>query len=212
MRPSRSLVLAALSVPVVVGVALWGYSIAPDRIGRWLALAVIPPTLWAFCEATHAGDRRPERVAMLDWHRRCIAWNGLACLLGTGTRLALAQGLLDPAWEPTLRRAWWIGLGVSAMLWGNYLPKLLSPWSVEDEPFDWQRVHRFVGRVVMAGGAALVLVWLTQTREAAMAPTKAIVGTMFTLALGRKLVSLATPRPRPPTSQPGPARLANPIG
>ena len=43
-------------------------------------------------------------------------------------------------------------------VWGNYLP-LMSPWQPGEEPFDWQRVHRFVGWVFTIGGIVTMLTW-----------------------------------------------------
>lgn len=209
MTNRMPLLLAWLSVPVVVGLAVWGWSLQPERVIRWVFIACFSPALWAFAEIAQAGDRRPEREAILGWHRACVAWMGLAWLCTIGPRLAIAAGWLDPGWAPLLRQAWWLAIGVSMIVWGNFLPKLLSPWEVDDEPFDWQRVHRFVGWVATLGGIGLVLVWLTQTPEVARRASLAILGTVAALALGRKLISLAAP-PRhgsPPTPlRPGGSR------
>ena len=91
-------------------------------------------------------------------------------------------------------------------IWGNYLPKQLSPWSLEDEPFDWQRVHRFCGWVASLSGIALVMVWLVLPLDGAKRATAGILLAFVVLCLARKLISLAThspPRPNPTASAPG---------
>jgi hypothetical protein len=194
------LLLAWLSVLVSVGLAVVGWGAKPDRLGLWLLVACFPPALWAFAEIAQGGEPGRERRAILDWHRSCVAWIGLMWLLSIGSQLAIALGFVDPGWRPFLRRAWWLAFGASVTLWGNLLPKLLSPWNVEDEPFDWQGVHRFVGWVVTLGGIGVILVWLSLEPAAAKTASRAILGVVFLLALGRKLVSLITRRPSAPPS------------
>jgi hypothetical protein len=77
-------------------------------------------------------------------------------------------------------------------VWGNYLPKLLSPWQPEEEPFDWQRVHRFAGWAFTIGGIGMMLTWVTLPIDQADAWNPAIVGGVAVLSVGRKLYSLAT--------------------
>ena len=77
-------------------------------------------------------------------------------------------------------------------VWGNYLPKLMSPWQPDEEPFDWQRVHRFVGWACTIGGIGTMLTWVTLPIDRADAWEPAIVGGVVVLSLGRKLYSLAT--------------------
>ncbi len=86
-------------------------------------------------------------------------------------------------------------LGVALAIWGNYLPKLLSPWSLEHEPFDWQRVHRFCGWVASLSGIALVAVWLLLPQASAKPAAATIVVTFLVLCLVRKFLSVATHSP-----------------
>ena len=190
--PSRK-TLAWASVAVVGALSFWGWSVAPDRLGTWLFTAGFPPALWAFVEVAQAGDRARERAAILDWYRTCVAWIGLMFLASLGPRLAIAVGALDPGWRPLLRQAWWLAFGISMSVWGNLLPKLMSPWQAEDEPFDWQRVHRFVGWVFTLGGFGVVLAWLALPPQSAKTASTAVVATAAVLGVGRKLVSLASP-------------------
>jgi len=115
-----------------------------------------------------------------------------------GADLAVANGLLGPEWTQIARRLEGIILGSGLAIFGNYMPKLLSPWRLADEPFEWQRVHRFVGWVFSLAGGAVVLVWLTlPLDQAAFASTRLIL-TALSLGGGRKLISLATRSPRRP--------------
>jgi len=197
-RSRKPLTLAWLSVLVVVGLAVAGWSVEPDHLGRWVFIALFPPALWAFAELMQGGDPGREKEAILDWYRSCVAWIGLMWLLSLGSQLAIALGLVDAGWRPLLRRTWWLVFGVSVAVWGNLLPKLLSPWTVEDQPFDWQRVHRFVGWLTTLGGIGVVLVWLTQEPGTARTASRVILGVVFVLALGRKMISLMTSRSSAP--------------
>ena len=121
------------------------------------------PALWGFIEIRMASadfSRRSVRE-ILRWHRSVFAWVGLIIAVGVGSQVAISAGVLDAEWGPAARRLDGVLFGAGMAIWGNYLPKTLSPWNVEEAPFDWQRVHRFGGWTFSIGGVALVLVWLT---------------------------------------------------
>ena len=80
----------------------------------------------------------------------------------------------------------------------NYLPKLLSPWHFADQPFDWPRVHRFVGWLFTLGGFAIAAAWLILPSHDAVNLSRGVVGTLCVLGAGRKIVSLAAPRRNEP--------------
>jgi hypothetical protein len=61
---------------------------------------------------------------------------------------------------------------------------------LEHEPFDWQGVHRFVGRVAVVAGLGLIVVWSTQPIERATATAVVIGVTAVGFALGYKLISI----------------------
>ena len=84
---------------------------------------------------------------------------------------------------------------MSIAIWGNFLPTVASPWSLEAQPFDWQRVHRFVGWIAALSGIALMAVWLSLPMEEARAASAWIIGPFVVLSLGRKLVSLLAAGP-----------------
>ncbi len=134
----------------------------------------------------------------MNWHRRVIAWVGLLVGVGVSFQLAISADLLDAGWEPISWRIKGVIFGTGMVIWGNYLPKGLSPWRVEDEPFNWQRVHRFTGWVASLGGIAVVIVWLVFPLANARLASVGLVGTCVVLVLGRKLLSLAAYSRRPP--------------
>lgn len=201
----KPITLAWLSIPALLGVSLWGWSVDPLHPGRWLFVALFLPALWAFVEKAQSGDqdRIREREQVMNWHRLSLAWAAIMLALVVASKLAVATGLVDAAWEPIFRRTRGILFGVSMMVWGNYLPKLLSPWSLDNQPFDWQQVHRFVGWGAALGGIAVVLVWLALPVEEAGSASRVVVGLTCGLALGRKLLSVASPPQQRSTPQAG---------
>ncbi len=120
---------------------------------------------------------------------KTLAWCSVLLLTGVG----LWGWTVDPG-----RPGRWlfVMLFVPA-LWGNFLPKPLSPWLPGDEPFDWSRVHRFAGWLFSVAGVAVVGVWLVVPQpDEARFLSRAIFGTAAVLAVWRKLMSLASPPAR----------------
>ena len=138
----------------------------------------------------------------MNWHRRVIASLGLLMTVDMGFELAISADFLATSWESIAQRISAVAFGVLMVLWGNYLPKLLSPWKVGEEPFDWQRVHRFVGWVVSLGGIGVVLVWLVLPIAEARLATAGIIGTSVVLVITRKFMSFAASLRRQPPVAP----------
>ena len=186
------LTLAMLFVLVVAGLGVWGWILDPEHAARWARVGFGLPVLWAFIElAQFRGESRRKAGAIMNWHRCVVAWVGLVIAVKWGVQLAVSADLLDADWGPIAPRISGVIFGIGVVLWGNYLPKLLSPWSLGEEPFDWQRVHRFVGWVASLGGFALVMVWLALPLEGARSAALGIVVTVGVLVVGRKLMSWA---------------------
>jgi hypothetical protein len=59
-------------------------------------------------------------------------------------------------------------------------------------------VHRFVGSIATISGVEVTMVWLVLPPASARSASVAILITFMILALGRKLVQIATYRPHPP--------------
>jgi hypothetical protein len=168
-----------------------------------VALAVFLPALWGFVESMQSGTLRAEREQIMRWHRTVFAVTGLILALKLASALAIASGQLDAAWEPLTLRIGWIAAGAAWAIWGNYLPKLLSPWPAEGEPFAWQRVHRFAGWVFSMVGVGIVLAWLTLPIALADRVGEGLILAAVVLAIGRKLYSVATHTARPLTKGKG---------
>ena len=194
-KPSP-LALATLSVLAVAGVGLWGWSLDPARPARWALAILLIPLIWGYLEiAQFRGEDREVGAQIMNFHRLSIAWGGLMIAVGSGLKLAVANDVLGLEWIPIRSRLIGIMLGAGLAMFGNYVPKLLSPWRLADEPFEWQPVHRFAGWVLSLGGVAVALVWLTLPLEQAKVASTRLVLTVLALAVGRKLISLVTHSP-----------------
>lgn len=189
----KPLVFALTSLATGMAVSLWGWSLDPYRFADEAIMALCLPALWAFSELVQPGDRGETRGAIVRWHRLCITWAGLMLACTVGFQIAIGAKILQPEWAPVLARIGGFVVGASMMLWGNYLPKLSSPWSLANQPFDWQRVHRFVGWGASVGGLAIISIWLTMPPEEARSATAVVVTVVSILAVGRKLHSLGDP-------------------
>ena len=119
-----------------------------------------------------------------------------------GFQLAIATGLLDADWAPIVGRTSGVMLGLLLAIWGNYLPKSPSPWSAEEEWFNWQRVHRFAGWVASLSGIAVVVVWLALPLATAKLATLGITVPFVVLVAGRKFISVAAYSRRQPPTRP----------
>ena len=197
-RHGIPLALAGLSVVVVASLGIWGWSVDPGHASRWAFIIFFLPAFWGFVELAQGGAKR-ERI--MKWHRYVVAGAGLMLAVRLGPQLAIATDLLDASWAPIARRTWGVGFGCLLAIWGNHLPKILSPWSAEEEWFDWQRVHRFAGWLASLSGIALVVVWLALPIAGAKLATVGITVTLTVLCAGRKFLSVAAySRRRPPTT------------
>ena len=194
---SKLLVLAGLSVLIVAGLGIWGWSVDPEHASRWAFIVFCLPAFWGFVELFQGGTRRDRGI--MNWHRAVVAGAGLMIAVKVGLQLAIFTGLLDADWAPIARRISGVIFGSFLAIWGNYLPKSLSPWSAEEEWFDWQRVHRFAGWVASLSGIALVIVWLVLPVATAKLATVGITLVFVVLGAGRKFTSIAAySRRRPP--------------
>ncbi|MCB1019429.1 MAG: hypothetical protein KDC27_05850, partial [Acidobacteria bacterium] len=115
----------------------------------------------------------------------------LACFLAL--EVAVSGEMLSSAWAPAILRFRGVAFGAGLMLWGNYLPKLKSPWSLAEQPFDWQGVHRFVGWGASIAGLSVAAVWMTMPPDQARPLTIVIVTLTSGMAVVRKFLSLGVP-------------------
>ena len=194
-----SVILPTLSLTLVTGMSAWSWAVFPEK---WLS-AAITAAVFAFCVILME-SRRPATLdrGAVNGHkffmRLMLSAAALIMTLNIGTKLAVATDLVDPSLLPLSQRVSGVSLGVLFVLFGNYLPKLSSPWSLADEPFDWQGVHRFVAWVCSLAGMAIAISWLVFPETAGQA-TAPLLLTMAVLALARKFYSLATWRGHRPS-------------
>ncbi len=190
-------VLTGVAVATTGAVAFWGWTLRPEKLAVWVLLSAALPAMWAYVE--FAQVRGPDPATgrtLMTLHRTVIAWAGFTMSLKIACRLALAAELVDPATAMTGLRLGGVSMGLFLVYFGNTLPKLQSPWSMTSEPFDWQRVHRFVGWVCLVGGIATIALWLSLPLASAYTAGRIVMAAVAVLALGRKFFSLATYRPR----------------
>ncbi len=206
MSVPKPLLLASLSSLLVAGLCIWGWVLHPEHAGRFAFRMFFLPALWGFIEyrMSSADVSRRSVREILRWHRSVFAWVGLIIAVGVGAQVAISAGVLDAEWAPTARRLSGVLFGAGTAIWGNYLPKVLSPWSTDEQPFDWQRVHRFGGWAFSLGGVAIVLVWLTLPVDMARLASGGIAIAVGVAGVGRKFMSVAAYARR----QPPPARVS----
>ncbi len=194
IRASTPLILAMLSVLALAALGAWGWWLDPEHPTRWARVMFLLPFVWGLVELAQptVGRRAEATERIRTWHRSVVAWAGLVLAVGIGVQLGVAANLLDADWLPIGRRARGVLFAVGMALWGNYLPKMLSPWRLENEPFAWQRVHRFAGWIASFGGIALVGAWLALPLDRARSAEIAIVGISAVLIAARKLASVTT--------------------
>lgn len=180
------------AVLLVAALSVWGWWFVPARWPLWMATAAFLPALWGYVELMQSGTLPAERARIMRWHRTVFAVVGLIVAMKMARAIAIASGQLDATWAQLTLRIWWIVMGAAWTIWGNYLPKLLSPWPAEGEPFAWQRVHRFVGWVSSMVGVGIIVAWLTLPIERADRVSEGLIVVAVLLAITRKLHSLAS--------------------
>jgi hypothetical protein len=187
--------VAAVSVSATAAVAVWGSRVDPDPALRWFLLGGLLPVLWAYVELAQVrGNDADVGAAIMAVHRYNIAFAGLVLASQVGLRLMVHEGLVDPSWLSTAQRLRWVMVGGAMVVFGNLLPTLRSPWPFQQQPFAWQQVHRFVGWAFVLGGLGVIGCWAFLPTDSAIRLSFQICVITFTLALGRKLASLATHR------------------
>jgi hypothetical protein len=178
-----------------LGSVRWLYATNPAAgppFGAFLLIAA-----WIYIEEVMSREAsgRLELQAIHRWHRTVFAALGVYVACWNGLALAADMDLLSEVWLPTVQRAMGATAGAMLATWGNYLPKLLSPWRVAEEPFDWQGAHRIAGWGASLGGIAIFVAWLSLPLEAAEVTQKGVLTVVFLLAIGVRFFSLASHSP-----------------
>ncbi|MEZ6096295.1 MAG: hypothetical protein R3C03_19055 [Pirellulaceae bacterium] len=120
-----------------------------------------------------------------------IVWSGAILAMIIADQNGMSHEL-----KTFIRRMVGILFAISMMLFGNYLPKLSSPWRYADEPFDWQGVHRFAGMAFTVVGLVMALGWCFLSVDLAKRLTVVVVVASSIAVISRKWFSLATWRPK----------------
>ncbi len=184
----RATIAASVAVGAAVAMATWGYVTDPDL--RWLLAAGVLPALWGLLEVAQVrGDEETGR-AIMTLIRGCVAWAGLLLAAKIGIGVAVKAGVLGGRGLCAEHRLSGLLLGAGMMLFGNYLPKLQSPWSLAEQPFAWQQVHRFVGWAFAVAGLVVFTGWAFLGEDAARRASIVVVTVAVALSLGRKLRSV----------------------
>jgi hypothetical protein len=181
------LAAVAVALNALLGIAAW--VLVPTNWMAALFVISFPPLLWAFLESAANGPSEAARD-IVRMHRLLTAVIALTLAADVGTDLAIHTGLLAAGAELVEERFSWLMKGALFALWGNRLPKLMSPWPLEREPFDWQAVHRFVGRVAVVAGLGLLVAWSMLPVDAAERAAEIIVASACVLGVGYKLLSV----------------------
>ncbi len=190
-RSGLSRTVAAVSVAAAAAVAVWGFRVDPDPALRWVVLGGLLPALWAFVETAQVrGSDAEVGAAIIAIHRYSIAFAGVMLTSDLGLRLMVHEGLADASWLVTGVRLRGLMLGGGMVVFGNLLPTLRSPWPLEQQPFAWQQVHRFVGWILVLGGLAVIAAWAFLAPETARRSSLQVFVIVVPLALGRKLASV----------------------
>lgn len=190
--------LAALTLSLAFGLGLWFCALDGEHGLRRLVPVLLMIVLWGWAEIAQ-GPSDERRLRLLRWHRVVFGAVGLVLALKMMVRIALALDLMGAGSVPLAQRGFGALVGALLAVWGNYLPKLISPWTLREQPFDWQGVHRFVGWIATLTGLGIVLVWTTLSIDTARTVSVALMLTFAILAVARKLLSVAFhPGPRPP--------------
>lgn len=185
--------LAFAAIAVVLGLTLRTASSVTS--GGWQREWVAPVVMlfcWAVVELKYKGAR--ER-AILDFQRWVIVGIAMWLALRSGLRIAFDLGILGSDWIPLAKRLNGVVTGLNLALWGNFLPKLVSPWDAEEQPFDWAGVHRFVGWGAMLAGVLIVIAWALAPLDLAKSLTLSLFAGFAIATLVRKFYSLATYQP-----------------
>ncbi|HEX8625228.1 MAG TPA: SdpI family protein [Allosphingosinicella sp.] len=142
----------------------WGLNGEPDRFaGKWEALLTVPALTAAVSLLFYFIPAIEPRREGLARSQGLYLWGWVAILL-MGSVIQLATASLALGWPIHAYNLIAGGLGASLILIGNQLGKsrsmyligLRTPWTLASEDV-WVRTHRLAGKLVVAGGALIVV-------------------------------------------------------
>lgn len=187
----RRIVAASVLVAGATCVAAWAQD--PADAGEILP-AVFVFAYWVVVEAiARSRDRWALHGAAESRRLLEVGVVFVAAMIALGQTLDVTwhAGMLPPAAAVGFSRFRGALLGGAMAYFGDRLAKLPSPWRLRDEPFDWQRVHGFTGRLWTGIGSLMVLVWTTTPLPTARRLAFWLVIVALVAAPVRKLTSVA---------------------
>ncbi len=184
--------LPALSLGIVGGLAVWSQTVTPGKGSIVLFGSIVYFAFVLLLEYRWRAFPHRAVASHRVFLRTYFFAMAMVFLFGPGADLLDASHPVDPAWINLSHRISGMLFGVALALWGNFLPKLPSPWRLEEEPFDWQGVHRFIGWAHAIAGTVVFFGWLMRAPHDANRLAILVVMTAALLGVGRKLYSVAT--------------------
>lgn len=162
MNKRKALVSSALIIlPALAGLMAWerlpgisGAAKAAFCLGapaamlgvHWLCLLLI-------FRSNRENGQNKKALELVYWLLPCVS-----AIFGAGTYAVVLEA--EPGWERLMPA----GLGAMFLIIGNYMPKMKQnpnlgirlPWTLASEE-NWNRTHRFGGKVWVTGGVALLV-------------------------------------------------------
>lgn len=106
--------------------------------------------------------------------------------------LAIDQDLIGKSWYFSVSRTAALMVSITFIVFGNYMPKMPSPWNHREEPFDWRGVHHFTGLAFLITGILMFFAWALLPIPEAKRVTIPVVFTMTVMIIARKWYSVLT--------------------
>jgi hypothetical protein len=187
--------LPAAGIALAVGFGLAHWANDPDPTVHLPFGAFLMGALWLFFEwvtARSESDRPEAALEIRNFQRTVFMVAALYTAVFSALKFAADAGLLTESLRIAAIRGMGTSFGLLMAIWGNFLPKLLSPWRRSEEPFDWQGVHRTVGWLVSLAGLTIAIAWLALPLAPAWTLSKIVFIGVGVLAVGVKFYSVAT--------------------
>jgi len=160
-------------LPILVGLFMWnklpneiathfdGNGVANGWSSKTFAVFGFPAFIFAchlICAFVTSVDPKRQQIndkifKLILWICPAVSWFGAISIYGYSL-----------GWEYNTATAGMIFVGIIFIAVGNYLPKcrhnytvgIKLPWTLHDEE-NWNRTHRFAGKIWMAGGLLFLL-------------------------------------------------------
>lgn len=171
--------------------SIWALSRHGGESALWLVPVVVASALWALLEFTQRGSGDdPRSRSILVFLRYALAWVGLSIASLIVVKAMEAAGVLAFTWANYGRQVSGLMIASGFILFGNALPTLGAPRSVERRASVWQPVRRFVGWTLTLTGLAIGASWVALDPTDASRATNRLLALCFVLVVARQVMSL----------------------